>query len=286
MKAFIYLVVGVVCFCNCSGLGVGVSLGNNGNIAANTPGLSSRADSNANEAAYTNNTPEPDVDSRKQIGSFRVDSYEDNKLVARKFFHLGRLKKVVSYNVETNSEEFSAEFFYTKNGEFERLKVTKGDDSVKETFTQSAKDLRVQNQILASKGIEFPLPEIAAQEVSDISSIHSIAENYNDFKTDTRIDGTRKVITYTDFNKKLGFERGTMTFRSGALPILVKNYELTLNNSFPIKESLKTDDGELTKTYSYNNGKLTAIVYQFTDLENRTRSLEKRFEYHELNQKR
>ena len=77
-----------------------------------------------------------------------------------------------------------------------------------------------------------------------------------------------------------------MTFRSGALPILVKNYELTLNNSFPIKESLKTDDGELTKTYSYNNGKLTAIVYQFTDLENRTRSLEKRFEYHELNQKR
>ncbi len=67
--------------------------------------------------------------------------------------------------------------------------------------------------------------------------------------------------------------------------INIKDYELTLENGFPLKEIYRTRDGDLSKTYSYKGGKLIGVVYLFTDLQNKSNSLEKRFEYHMLNQK-
>ena len=92
-------------------------------------------------------------------------------------------------------------------------------------------------------------------------------------------------MKFTGFNKNIWFQPSTITLVAGNNPIYIKDYELTLENSYPTKESLKTDDGELTKTYSYKDEKLIGVVYKFTDLENQTTSLTKRFEYHELNQK-
>lgn len=90
------------------------------------------------------------------------------------------------------------------------------------------------------------------------------------------------MIRFTGFNKRLDFKNSPMALVIRNNSMLVKDYELTLENGYPTKESLETDDGELTKTYSYKDGKLVDVVYQFTDLENRTNSLEKRFEYHKL----
>lgn len=286
MKICIYLVISVMCFCSCSTQGAGSSTGNNKNLVVNTSNQSSKIDPNGNQSAYTNKTTEVSINSRRQPGSFRVDSYEDIKLVSRSLFQRGQLKKEISYNLESKSEEFITEYFYTKNGDFERLKVTKGDDSVlNEIFTQSVKDLEFQNQILNSNGIEFPLPDIAADEVRDLSKILAVADNYSDFKTETQNDGNRKIIKFVGFNKNIRFQPSTITLVVGNNPIHIKDFELTLENNFPIKESLKTDDGELTKTYSYEDGRLTGLVYKFTDLQNQSSSLEKRFEYHDLNQK-
>ena len=223
----------------------------------------------------------PSIDNNN-IGSFRVDVYDGDRLTSRYFFYNGHLRKEISYNTEINVEEYVTEYSYAKNGNFERVKVTKGDVSMlEEMFTRSVKDLKVQTDFLRSKGIEFSLPGIVPNSASDLSRIFSIADNYNDFKTDIRVDGNQKIIKFNGFNKRTGYERGAMTFRSGSMPILIKDYELTLENSYPLKEQYKTDEGELTKEYSYKDGKLIGVVYKFTDLNNRTNSLEKRFEYHQ-----
>ena len=91
----------------------------------------------------------------------------------------------------------------------------------------------VQYSILQSKGIELPLPDIAADEVSDISNILSVADNYSDFKLETQNDGNRKILKFTGFNKNIRFQPSTITLVAGNNPIYIKDYELTLENSYP-----------------------------------------------------
>lgn len=282
MKLCTSLLISFICFWNCSCQGRSAETGAKDSTVRTTNIV---ADENLNVSPRA---PLKDQTSRrKKLGNFSVDGYIDNELVSRSFFRNGLLIREIAFNTQTKKQESEVTYFYKKNAEFDHAEVKSADGS-KEKGPEVDKyqlDFLVQYEFLESKGIEFPLPDIVPDAVSDLSRIFSIADNYSDFKTDSRTDGNRKITKFTGFNKSIGYERYAMTFRSGALPILIKDYELTLENGYPLKELYKTNDGELTREYSYKDGKLIGVVYKFTDLENRTNSLEKRFEYHELNQK-
>ncbi len=228
------------------------------------------------------------VEKPKIVGSFRVDFYEDNKLFGSSFYSDGRCIKTIDYNTETKKKESETIYFYKKNGELDYAKkdgaIVSKDDYLE--IDRSAGDSVFYYDVIKSKGVEFPFADIVPQEIKDISDILSIADNYSDFKTEDQREGNRRVLKFIGFNKTHRFHHSPMAMLIGEGDFIrVQDYELTLENNYPTKESLKTDDGELTKTYSYKDGQLAGVVYKFTDLQNRTNSLEKRFEYHGLNQK-
>jgi len=282
MRISIFLLFGFLCFSSCSGQARNSETGADKN---STPHATNVVTENRNINGHDKKKNQ--ISNRRKLGNFRVDGYIDKLLMSRSFFRNGLLIKEIAYNTQTKKQESEVTYFYKKDDKFDYAEVKSADGS-KEKGPEVDKyqlDFLVQYEFLESKSIEFPLPDIVPSEVRDISTIFSIADNYSDYAKDIQADGNLKVIKFIGFNKGIGYERVVMTFRSGALPILVKDYELTLENSFPTKETIKTDEGELTKTYSYKDGKLIGVVYQFTDLEHRTNSLEKRFEYHELKQK-
>lgn len=225
-----------------------------------------------------------------QTGNFQVDFYEDNELVSSTYYSYGRIFKVITYNTLTKKREIETRYFYKENGDIERVEVIAPErsEAVASEFKKIKKDLHIQLDVLESKGIRFQLPDIAEAEVRDLSTIFSIADNYSDFKTETKNHGKLRTISLLSFNKRIRFNYSAIPYLIGLSEevindtILIKEYKLTLENRLPLKEIYTTGNGELTKTYSYNDGKLIRIVYQFTNIENRTNSLDKRFEYHEL----
>lgn len=238
-----------------------------------------------NLAVHTNETPIVDRNKPKNVGSFRVDLYENNELFSSYFYHNGLCVKYIAYNTETKKQESKVEYFYEKSGKLKQTKVIQGDDSkdAKLEFDKSNQDFQFQRNFLQSKGIDFPLAEIVNDEISDLSNVFSVADNYQDFKTETQTNGNQKVIKFIGFNKTSRFHNSPIVLLIGNGDFInIKDYELTLENGFPLKEIYQTRDGDLTKTYSYKNGKLIGVAYQFTDLKNQTNSLKKQFEYHEL----
>lgn len=282
MKLCTSLLISFICFWNCSCQGRSAETGTNKGSTPHATNVVANENLNANTGAPLKDQ----ASNRKKLGNFRVDAFIDNKLVSRSTYRNGLCIRYITFNTETKRPESEVEYSY-KNGELDRTKVIQGDASKDAELDadKSNQDFLFQSKLLGSKGIEFPLPDIVADEVRDISNILSVADNYSDFKTETQNDGNRKIMKFIGFNKSIRFQPSTITLVAGNNPINIKDFELTLENSYPTKESLKTNDGELTKTYSYKDEKLIGVVYQFTDLENRTNSLEKRFEYHELNQK-
>lgn len=123
----------------------------------------------------------------------------------------------------------------------------------------------------------------ASLNVSNLSDVLSVADNYDDFKTESEIKGDRKTIKFIDFNKTIRFHYSPMSLLilKGDF-ITIRDYLLTLQNGFPALEVCRTSDGELTKTYSYKDGQLIGVVYRFTNLQNQSNSLEKRFHYHKF----
>lgn len=278
MKLLIFLIIGVVCFYSCSDSGF--------NASNHTISVSENSNNifQENLALQTNETPIFDVSKPKLVGSFRVDIFEDNELVTSSFFRDGVLEKNIGYNTQTKKPESVVKYFYKKSGEYDRIEVS-GADWMKEMaleIDKSNQDFLFQNEFLKSKNIEFPLADIVTGEITDLSNIFSIADNYNDFKTESRTDGNQKFIRLIGFNKKIRFHHSTIAFLIGNDSILIKDYELTLENNFPSKELYKTDAGDLTKTYTYKDKKLISVIYQFTNVENQTNSLTKQFDYHKL----
>lgn len=238
-----------------------------------------------NLAVHTNETPIVDRNKLKNVGSFRVDFYEDNELFSSYFYHNELCVKYITYNTETKKQESEVEYFYEKSGKLKQTKVIQGDDSrdARLESDKSNQDFKFQRDFLQSKGVDFPLADIVNDEISDLSNVFSVSDNYQDFKTETKTDGNQKVIKFIGFNKTSRFHNSPIALLIGNGDFInIKDYELTLENSFPLKEIYRTPDGGLTKTYSYKNGKLTGVVYQFTDLQNQTNFLKKRFEYQEL----
>lgn len=224
------------------------------------------------------------IENRAKKANIRVDTYEDGKLVNRHFFLNGELLKLVTYNVELGTEEFEIDYNFSDGGGFESLKVIKGNEPVlSEYFTEEAMNFQLQSRILRSKSVVLPNAEIVPDLVSDISWFLSSPDSYPEVKAETSTHEGRKILKLRHLNKKIGYERSRMIFRSGGIPILVREYRLTMEDQFPTEEYVKTDGGELVRTYVYTGERLTGVSSKFTDLENRTNSLEKRFEYHELN---
>ena len=221
-------------------------------------------------------------------GSLRVDSYENDELLARFFFQDGLYVKGITYNTQTRKKDREIAFFYKKNGELDHAKidgvVPSKENSIE--IKRSFDELNFQYAMVKSKGVIFPLPTIVADEVSDLSEVLSIADNYRDFKTESQVKGDQKTIKFIGFNKTSRFHHSPMALLIGQGDfITVRDYSLTLQNGLPTLEVYRISDGELTKTYSYKDGQLIGVVYRFTDLQNQSNSLEKRFDYHKLNQK-
>lgn len=287
MKILILTFMTVLCFLSCSN-----RLSNQGTVAnnTNTSNTAQRTDLGANKdgknVSMENQGVNPDPNLK--TASFKVDSYVDDQLESSDFYQNGRIYKRVAYNTQTKTQDGRVRYFYRKDGGLDRVEIKESNEPIKidPDLKRYKEDLEVQLRIIRSKGIDLPLPDIVESEIRDLSSILSASEHYSDFKPETQINGNQKVIKLVGFNKTGRFHYSIFAYLIGNGDFIkIQDYELTLENGFPTKESLKTDDGELTREYSYKDGKLIGVVYKFTDLENRTTSLTKRFEYHELSQK-
>lgn len=289
MKSFVFILVSFACFWSCSNSGTnsGVSI-NKGD--STTSIIKSQENSvNGNLVPQPVETPSSEgIRNPTALGSFKVDCYEDNELFSTSFFRNGLYIKGIGYNTRTKKKENETTYLYKKNGQFDHATINgvlaSKDENIE--IERSFGDFDFRYAFLKSKGIEFPLADIVADEVSDLSEVLSTADNYTDFKREDRIEANKKIYKFIGFNKTCRFHNSTMASLIGNGDFInIKDYELTLENGFPLKEIYRTNDGELTKTYSYKDGRLTGLVYKFTDLKNQSNSLEKRFEYHELNQK-
>ena len=286
MKMYAVLVIIAVCLCGCSPHAHSVPVNAVANKQPGGGNKSGVADPKAN-ATDPSPTPNTKAEYRAKPGDQQIREYVDGKLQSTSVYRSGRLIRDLIYNTETKELTTEIEYFYKENGELDYEKVVRGeyyDDSEDAALArkQAEKDFKFQVGLLNSKGIRFPLADIVGEEVNDLASVFSVADNYRDFKTESQVDGSQKQIKLTGFNKKIRFDASTIESLIEDNPILIKEYELTLKHNFPSKEIYRTGSGELTKIYSYKDGKLIGIVYRFTDLENRTNALEKRFEYHEL----
>ena len=136
MKTQCCFIVLALYFCNCAV--------NTGNLNADNTASNSNTNIGSNHVNVTANESnahlQEDRDNAKlefNSRSFRVDIFENDKLISRCFFNEEQLQKEISYNTETNSEEFVTQYYYKKNGDFDRLKVTKGGESaVYDLFTR------------------------------------------------------------------------------------------------------------------------------------------------------
>lgn len=281
MKTFVTILVSVFCLLCCSSRDpiseneVSKDL----NVSTNGP---SNLIANQNSNIYGNEDPRINTGGHIKLQSFKVDIYQDNELMSSVFFRNGRMFKQIGYNTQTKKQESEVAYFYKENGEYDRSEV-KGEDGVKEVNLEADKyerDFLFQSEFLKAKAIEFPLAALLPDEVRDLSDIFSVADNSDDFKTETRIDGNQKVIKFIGFNKNIRFKPSVLTI---FIPnnTVVKDYELMLKDNYPQKESYKTDRGELTKEYFYDDKKIVKLVYKLKDIGDQT-SLEKRFDYHKL----
>ena len=281
MKIVTFVLASLVCFLSCSNCASSSNSSSNGDVSTgNTP------EGRVPQPALT---PFPaDVRKSALAGNLRVDCYENNELFSTFFFQAGLYVKGITYNTQTRQKDREIAFFYKKTGELDHAKINGAlaskEDSIE--IRRAFDQLNFQYAIVKSKGIVFPLADIVADEVSDLSEVLSIADNYTDFKTENLIEGNQKTIKFIGFNKTSRFHNSPMALLIGNGDfITIRDYSLTLQNGFPLLEVYRTSVGELTKTYSYKDRQLTRLVYKFTDLQNKSTSLENRFEYHELNQK-
>lgn len=244
-----------------------------------------KAPANVSSALDTIAAPAPIANTLTvKTGTFRVDTYENDKLASRSYYKNGSCVKYITYNSETNKPEIDVEHLYEKSGKLKRSRIIRGGGLIDaELGDKSRRDLVFQRDYLRSKEIGFPLADIVAVEVNDLFAVLSIADNYSDFQTETGVNGNRKVIKFTGFNKTNRFAHSPIALlTAGSDFIKIKDYELTSENGLPQRELYRIPDGEITREYAYKNERLTGVVHRFIDLQNRSTVINKRFEYHKL----
>lgn len=213
----------------------------------------------------------------------KVDVYEGGELVSSCVYEGGLLREEIDYKSDPSGQDHVIKYYYKGGGEYDRLEITSGQASVfDEIFDRSMRDFRTQSEYLRSKNIRLPAAaEILSGEVSDLSNVLSVADNYRDFKREAQADGSQKVFRFVGFNKNIRFHPSTITAFIHENEI-IKDYELTLKDDYPQTESYKTGEGELTKEYFYDDErKIVRLIYKFKSKEDQS-SLEKKFDYHIL----
>ncbi|GHV43009.1 hypothetical protein FACS1894180_0850 [Bacteroidia bacterium] len=212
----------------------------------------------------------------QEIQHKTIDVFEDDK---RDFTFVYNeqdlLIETILYNTHTDSIESKSQFHY-QNGIFDYV----SQNSVKDIdYTQDVLNYLYQRDYLISKGINFQHPEIISSEISDISNVLSVAENYDDFKTDSIINGSKKTVKFIGFNKNIRFYPSYITMFIPDNTFII-DYEYTVNKNHLETEKYILDDGTLLRTYFYDKERVIKVEYLFTEKESgETFSFEKRFEY-------
>jgi len=266
MKIFFLLLVSILGFCN--------STLHRGEL---------RVVNNENNATINNithsETKNLSVIAKKSDS--KIDVYEDNILVSSYFYDKGLLLEEVFSFTSSNSEEATIKYYYKENGEYDKLEIIKGQEiSSDKWLDRLMLDFQFQYEVLKSKNIQLPLAtEILSNEVRDLSNVLSIAEVENDFKKETKTTKNRKIIKFIGFNKNIRLYPSYITM---FIPdnTFIKDYELTLVDNYPHKEVYKTDGGELTREYFYNDKKIVKVLNTFKGKDEEL-SFERKFNYYD-----
>ena len=223
----------------------------------------------------------------QENGDFRVDEYESKKLLAQYFYQKELLKKVSYYDSKTGTEEGRIVYSYDGDRKLKKVGVIKGEE-FGDTVHWGKYNLRLRKEFLETKNIEFPSGlDFISDEVRDLAKMfYEIDEN--DFKGKIENDGTKKVLKFSDLNKKLSFVDRRRAIRLYSYTsdffgedVFVNEYELTLKDNYPVKEVYITRKGSLTREYLYKHRKIIAVTNKFLGKDKKV-SFERRFEYHKL----
>ncbi len=222
--------------------------------------------------------------------SFKINVYEDNdeyknELLSSYLYKDALLQEVITYNTQTKKQECHTKFYYKENAQYDRFEVLKGSEPICEELKESAErsegDYQVQIEFLHSKNIKIPFAPLSS-EVSDLSKVLSIMDNYDGLKKETEINGNQKAIRFFGLNKRIRFYPSSITLFIDEQS-LIKNYELILREGFPQKEFYKTENGEFTREYFYDDEqKIVKIVCKFTGEVYVYSHSETRFEYQKI----
>lgn len=218
--------------------------------------------------------------------NLRVDIYEDNEQIYSFFYNKNLVQEIVSYNTQTKKPECITKYHYKKNGQLNRIRTAKGSAAICKDISEISKklaaDYQVQLEFLKSKNIVFPFPELFGDEISDISSVLSVMDNYNELKKEIEVNGNQSTIGFSGLNKSIRFYPSSITLfiENNSL---IKDYELILKDGYPQSEFYRTDKGELTRKYLYDaERRITKILSDFKGVEYVKTSSETRIEYYKL----
>lgn len=203
-----------------------------------------------------------------------ITEFQEGKEI-NKYYYLGYiLQKQEFFNIKKGGRESILEYVYK-----EKIIDTVLVDGVDMDDTRQMKEGIVKRDFLKSKGINFLFPEIISSDVSDLSNIFSVADNYDDYsKIDSMTMDSTRIIKFVKFNKNIRFTPSLLTMFIHNNTI-IKDYQINIKNHQPIKEYYTTRDGVLFKEYVYKDKKLVQLLYKVIDDDKEEIVFEKKFEY-------
>ncbi|GHV45422.1 hypothetical protein FACS1894180_7940 [Bacteroidia bacterium] len=203
-----------------------------------------------------------------------ITEYQDSIKSNVYYYHKFLLIKEEVYNTSNGQVYTIIEYRYNKN-DFDTL-IVHGIDM---NYDRYKRDDIVRYDFIQSKEINVLFSEIISSEISDFANVLSVAENYDDFKTDSIINGSKKTVKFIGFNKNIRFYPSYITMFIPDNTFII-DYEYTVNKNHLETEKYILDDGTLLRTYFYDKERVIKVEYLFTEKESgETFSFEKRFEY-------
>ncbi len=206
--------------------------------------------------------------------NFKITEFQDN-IRTNIYYYNGDnlLNEQFIYNHD-NTTNCIIQYSYNDN-KFDSLKVKKGVDL---EYNQLMLDDISAYDYLLSKGIKIKFPEIVFSEIRDISNILSVADEYSDFKIDTKIIKNEKIISFIGFNKNIRFYPSYLT-RFIHENEIIKDYVYAVEDDNVQWEKFLLYDGVLKRTYTYNrNNTIAKVLYEFNSVRGKL-LFEKKFEY-------
>lgn len=205
---------------------------------------------------------------QKKTNSTYIDELQEGKKVSRYEYVNDTISKVISYNSDTGEIEKEIKYL---NG----IPDYKNDLDLEQEFLNYKEFLNT----LVTHEIKPINPIILGSDLNDLSTVLSVADNYNDFKKETSVKDKITTMNFVKLNKNIRFSPSLITM---FIPdnTIITDYELVVEKQQPLKEFYRTKDGRLVKEYIYQDGRLKKILYRTLDNQNRASIVfEKKFEY-------